>query len=239
MSEKIKELENTPEKAIYQVGEGKDALTLSITTGATTYKSANEHCQITQEPANYIEISLSSNNVRLFYFNKKDHEDAIIGNIYKNMGRPLNFGGKKIDHKKLLSERLFDDSSKEAVAVKKFLSQIKGNALVDEINKLIEGTPLRREEELRKQQEEKSNRSAEEQKRQEEAKQKKLTEAQNKENAGNALNKFVGVDKQEAKDAPAVPEKGLKKYRSGINGLQYLKNLRTKMAQFFSRDGRK
>ena len=41
------------------------------------------------------------------------------------------------------------------------------------------------------------------------------------------------------KKSPKVPETGLKKYHSGINGIPYLKNLRTKISQFFSRSNTK
>lgn len=206
MSEQIKELKNTPEEAVYRVGKGKDALTLSVATEKTTYKYIERRrgdMFTENRPTNYIYLQLESNNVELYMSSIKEQNDYYAQGDYVYPGKWDALPGRKIDNIKMaLAEKLYDDESKEATAVKKFLSLIKGNVLVDEINKLVEGTPLRREEELQKQQEEQARRIFEAQKRQEEVKQKKLTEAQieaqNKKNAEKTLNNFVGADDAQA-----------------------------------------
>lgn len=196
MSDEIKELENTPEKAVYQFGEGKNALTLSIESGTTTYNELTYDDKddawprgIHNENTKYLKLELSYNRLSLYSIYEQGRTSASI--------RPMHHDyrvSKLCDYKKEISEKLFDDNSKEATAIKKFLSQIKGSALVDEINKLIKETPQRREEELLKQQKEQAKKVAEEQKRKVEAKQQELAEAQNRENAENLLNNFVGTD---------------------------------------------
>lgn len=197
-----KKADNIPEKATFHIGEGKDALELTISQGKTTYEfieKRNHQAFIENRPTNYISLQLESNNNELYKFTIKEQEDYCTAG-----SNPVNWGafpGKKTDDIKMaLAEKLYDDNSKEATAVKKFLSQIKGNVLVDEIKKLIEETPQRREEEARKQQEEQAKKVAEEQKRKAEDEQRKLAADQNKKNAENALNNFVGADKEEMEE---------------------------------------
>ena len=83
---------------------------------------------------------------------------------------------------------MYDNKSKEAVAVKKFLKKISGNELIEELNKLIEETPQRREAESQKREQEKLK-----QQQRAEAYWQKETEKRN--NAQNAVQQFIGGDK--------------------------------------------
>ena len=177
MSEEIKELKNTPEKAVYQFGEGKDALTLSV------YEDKYNQDVGDYNPVYHHEtiVKLTSQGISLFHISQDSHGVETEG--YTNL-EPL-------------AEKLYDNNSKEARAIKMMLSQIKGNSLIDRLNSSLKNTPTRREdkEQRQKQYEEEMRRDA---------KQQRLTEAQNKENAKNALNKFVGADKIETTKEKSV-----------------------------------
>ena len=178
MSEEIKELENTPEKAVYQFGEGKDALTLSV------YEDKYNQDVGDYNPVYHHEtiVKLTSQGISLFHISQDSHGVETEG--YTNL-EPL-------------AEKLYDNNSKEARAVKMMLSQIKGNSLIDRLNSSLKNTPTRREEEKQRQ-------IQNEEEMRHKAEQQRLEEAQNKKNAENALNNFIGADDaQTTKEAVAT-----------------------------------
>ncbi len=199
MAEEIKELENTPEKAVYQFGEGKEALTLSIESGITTYKAETLEDNnpwpkgYHDENTNYLELTLSSNENSLYSIRRKGMKDA----GYLQDIPPQVWPEQKVDYKREIAARLYDDKSKEATAVKKFLNQIEGNTIVDELKNLITEIPHLREIEAQQKKEQ-------ELKRQQEAEDYWQGVALKKENAKNALNKFVGADKIETAKEKSV-----------------------------------
>lgn len=127
--ETIKKIENTPEKAVYQFGEGKDALILSIAEKT----EFNEVMSPTGDPMRFSEkhlkLELSRDNEAIY--NLSELVDSKFP-YYKGNER------KKIDVIKDLSKKLWDDNSKNSSIAKKLLSMVKGNPLIDEMNKQME-----------------------------------------------------------------------------------------------------
>lgn len=207
MSEEIKEIENTPEKAVYQFGEGRDSLTLSIISGKTTYNYINGSDYTKQEKTtDYIELTLSSNSIELYSISEKCNEDGWLSskpsewNDYKP-----NYvsGGTAINNKKVIAEGLYTSSSKEALAIIKFLRHIEGNPLVDGIVKFIKHLDEQRAQKNELSEKMRTEWIEEEKllpkKRQEELKQERKEfklEKQKEKDAKNALEKFVnpGLD---------------------------------------------
>lgn len=129
MSEEIKEIENTPEKAVYRFNKGKDALILSIAEKT----EFNEVMSPTGDPMRFSEkhlkLELSRDNEAIY--NLSELMDSKFS-YYKGNER------KKIDVIKDLSKKLWDDNSKNSSIAKKLLSMVKGNPLIDEMNKQME-----------------------------------------------------------------------------------------------------
>ena len=180
MKQEVREVENTPEKAIYQVGEGKDALTLSVSRNTWEHR-ADFH----MDTFSRFSVELKSNDVSLY-------------NCFGNINRELND----------LAEKVYDDQSKEAKAVKSFLSLIKGNSLAAQLKEAVEKTPERRKEREQRDKEW-------EEERQRAAKKRDLEEKQNKKNAENALNKFLGV-KDEPVESVEEPDNKLARVRRKV-----------------------
>ena len=126
--ETIKEIENTPEKAVYSFGEGKDALILSIAEKT----EFNEVMSPTGDPMRFSEkhlkLELSRDNEAIY--NLSELVDSKFS-YYKGYER------NRIDVIKDLSKKLWDDNSKNSSIAKKLLSMINGNPLIDEMNKQI------------------------------------------------------------------------------------------------------
>lgn len=150
MSEEVKEIENMPEKAVYQFGEGKNALQLTVYS--ERYWSGPDM------PYLHFFLSLESNDVSLYKINDLDGHS--------------------------IPDKLYDDISKEAIAVKKLLAQIRGNSMIDGINDRIKEIPQERQR--KKQESIEAERRARARRKQNEG---------NKKNANNALDNFVGTGK--------------------------------------------
>lgn len=217
MSEAIKEIENTPEKAVYQFGEGKDALTFTIKTGITTYleETLEEGYPWPKgyhnENTDYIELKLLSNEINLYSIYRKGMEDA---RCVQDLPPQLR-SAKKVDSKKEIAEQLYDDNSKEAVAIKKFLKDISGNELIDTLNKMIEETPQRRKAELQRVKEERLQ-------EQQRIKAYWQREREKRDNAQNAVQQFVGEGKDTITKQKEAGE-ALAKSSVGINKLATLR----------------
>lgn len=190
MSEKPKEIENTPEKAVYSFGEGKDMLTFSISKGETGYEALDNfgsfYYKTKTKKTSFVKLELSSNEVTLYSIEKKGYVDAEVHSS-DAMAPDIGIKEKKQNIFKAIAEKLYDDNSKEAIAVKKFLKKIDGNTLINKLNECIEETPQRREAELQRQKEEQLE-------RQQSIDAYRQRETEKRNNAQNAVQQFVGED---------------------------------------------
>lgn len=211
-------------KKSHQIGEGKDALTLSVSTGKTTYitwspkdKNYEEMGDIYRidRPTDFIKLDLSSNGVSLYSIEQRKNEDLEFPDTED--------ANKVCDMKRTIAERLYDDKTPKGQTIKKLLFQIKEDQLIDEIRQLLETTPQRRIEEKQKK-----------------ARQKQSTEVQHNKDERVALINIKTSSKRIKKD-PVVPsKKELKEFPSGGSlVVRFADRLNNWKMNFFGRDGRK
>lgn len=140
MNEKIKELVNTPKKAVYQFGEGKESLTLSISEGTTKYKAFNESEKCVEVGTGFMHIKLTSNGKLLCNIYDVGHTDDLKteNGICK---------GRSKDYRREIAKKLYYcKNEKHVQAVRKFIELIEGNPIVDGIKQQFEFIDSRRNE---------------------------------------------------------------------------------------------
>ena len=141
MSKEIKEIKNDLVESIYQIGEGKNQLHLSVSTYLTDYRTRegenpNEY-HFGSAQTDCVELKLSSENKNLYTIKQKGHEDAYLenGNGTDSYVSSCYVSEKKVDIREKLAENLYKDGSDMAMTVKDILLRIKGHPLLDEIKK--------------------------------------------------------------------------------------------------------
>ena len=141
MSEEIKEIKNSMVESVYQIGDGRNQLYLSVSTYLTDYRtrkgSAHNVYYFGSAETDCVELKLSSENKTLYTIRQKGHEDAYLENGNDTGGYVSSryVAEKKVDIRKKLAENLYKDSSEMAMTVKDILLRIKGHPLLDEIKK--------------------------------------------------------------------------------------------------------
>ena len=136
MTSEIKHLIHTPSKDVYQMEEGQDTFTFSISKGETT---------IIREPsapflgkpfsvhADFVELDLSCNGNSLYNLKQCEDSRQEKANTMAHIETAI-------------AEKLYDDKTKEVTVIKEFLHQISDNLIVDNIRNYLNDTPQRREQ---------------------------------------------------------------------------------------------
>lgn len=124
MSDNIEEKVNTSEEAVYQIGEGKNALTLQVRTHKDFFID-----NVDSDSYIYMDMDL----IRESKDNPSGKTIFAIGTFYNLSYYDLPKKELRKRMSKDLAEKLLKSKSIKAGRIKGFLEQIKGNPLIDEI----------------------------------------------------------------------------------------------------------
>lgn len=148
MTAEIKELENSPEKTVYQFGEGKNIMQLTISRYPTEYMKLFPEDEVkiykggrletAKDKTDCFEIKLSSGGVDFYNVKQKSIEDAHEDwDVFEGEYLTWLAAERKVDPENKIAEKLYTDDSAEALTARTCLQQIKGNPLIDKINQQI------------------------------------------------------------------------------------------------------
>ena len=129
MIEEIKELQNNPEKAVYQIGKDKNALILSVEEVTENGEVKDINLEPLAFSEKFLKLNLSKNNIPIYALSEL--EDSRIE------PSATGFHLDRAEAIANLSRKLFNDKSKNARYAKEFLKKISGNPLIDEIKEQI------------------------------------------------------------------------------------------------------
>lgn len=149
MTAEIKELENSPEKTVYQFGEGRNAMQLTISRYPTEYMKLFPEDEVknykggrletAKDKTDCLEIKLTYGEDYFYSIKQKSIEDAYEDwDIFEGEYLTWLAVERKVDAENKIAEKLYADESIGALNTRTCLQQIKGNPLIDKINQRIE-----------------------------------------------------------------------------------------------------